>query len=313
MAGQEKEFLDILRGAVAKCRSGNIALSGGLDSSAIAWYMRDRRPNAYAVIAEDFVATDLTYCQMAAAAADIPLHMIRASTDDIVSSIEGTVKALGVFNDIEVRNALVMHILIKTLKECGEGSVITGDGADELFAGYGFLLKKTGEELEMELDRISKIMHFPSKAIGRSLGVSVETPFLDETVIEFAGELAAEHKVGNRRGARYGKMIIRRSLEGMIPDQIVWRKKSPMQDGAGTAGLTGLFDAMIPDEAFLKRREEIEQSDGVHIRTKESLHYYQTFRRFFDSPHGQGRDVCPDCRYRVGGSRFCRMCGRFPV
>lgn len=313
MTGQEKEFLWILKRAVAKCRSGNIALSGGLDSGAIAHCLRDRRPKAYAVIAEDFVATDLTYCQMAAAAAEIPLHMIRASTGDIVSSIEGTVKALGVFNDIEVRNALVMHMLIKALKGMGQSSVITGDGADELFAGYSFLLKKTGRELERELDRILKIMHFPSKVIGRSLGVSVETPFLDEEMIEFAKNLPARHKVGDRRGARYGKMIIRRSLEGMMPDQIAWRKKSPMQDGAGTAGLTGLFDALIPDESFLQRQREIEQGDGVHIRTKESLHYYQTFRRFFDSPCDGGRDVCPDCGYRVGDSRFCRMCGRFPV
>lgn len=310
-----EEFLEILDESSARCASDGIALSGGLDSSAIAYCIKDKKPDAYAVIAEDFVATDLTYCQMASSRLDLPLKIIRAGTDEIVSAIEGTVKILGNFNDIEIRNSLVMYLTIGALKEDGGTSVITGDGADELFAGYSFLLKKSGRELEKDLQRIASIMHFPSKTIGRSLGIAVETPFLDEKMIEFAKNLPLEYKIGAHGGKKFGKMIIRGSMEGRIPDQIVWREKAPMQDGSGTAGLTGLFDALVSDEAFGEKRREILDADGVNIRTKESLHYYQTFRRFHPNPNSEKTGgVCPDCRHAVeADSRFCRMCGRFPV
>jgi len=311
----QERFLEILDESSARCASDSIALSGGLDSSAIAYCIKDKKPDAYAVIAEDFTATDLTYCQMVSSRLDMPLKIIRAGTDEIVSGIEGTIKILGNFNDIEVRNSLVMYLTIDTLRERGGTSVITGDGADELFAGYSFLLKKSGEELEKDLQRIADIMHFPSKRIGESLGVSVETPFLGEKMIEFAKNLPLEYKIGAREGKKFGKMIIRSSLEGRLPDQIVWREKAPMQDGSGTAGLTGLFDALVSDEAFEEERREILDADGVSIRTKESLHYYQTFRRFHPSPDSQKTgDACPDCRHVIEtNSKFCRMCGRFPV
>ncbi len=313
--GQYRErFLEILEDSSSRCPSGSIALSGGLDSSAIAYCMRDRRPDAYAVIARDFASSDLTYCQVISSRLDLPLYMKRAGTEEVVSAADETVKILGNFNDIEIRNSLVMYLAIRAAKEDGKASIITGDGADELFAGYSFLLKKPAAELERDLQRIAGIMHFPSKKIGRSLGVAVQAPFLDEEMVEFAGSLPPEYKVGSHGGRRFGKMIIRRALEGRIPDQVVWRQKAPMQDGSGTAGLTGLFETLISDEAFVQRRVEILEADGVNIRTKESLHYYQAFRRFHPSPDSGSEDACPDCRHAVeAGSRFCRMCGRFPV
>jgi len=311
----QEKFLGVLDESSAKCTSNSIALSGGLDSSAIAYCVRDKKPDAYAVIAEGFVATDLAYCQMASSSLDLPLRIVRAGTDEIVSGIESTIKILGNFNDIEVRNSLVMYLAINALKEKGCTSVITGDGADELFAGYRFMLEKSGEELGKDLQRIASIMHFPSKRIGKSLGIAVETPFLDEKMIEFARNLPLEYKIGAHGGKKFGKMIIRRSLEGRIPNQIVWREKAPMQDGSGTAGLTGLFDALVSDEMFEEKRKEVLDADGVNIRTKESLHYYQTFRRFHPTPNSQNTDnVCPDCRHVIEvNSKFCRMCGRFPI
>ena len=36
-----------------------------------------------------------------------------------------------------------MYLVLNSLKQKGENKIITGDGADELFAGYNFFLKKT--------------------------------------------------------------------------------------------------------------------------------------------------------------------------
>ncbi len=310
---QSRRFLEILHNAVSKNDSCNIALSGGLDSSAIAYCARGKKPKAHVVIAEDFLANDLTYSQMIASKLNLPLEIIKVTTKDMISGIDKTIKILKNFNDIEIRNSLVMYITLESMKKRGEKSIITGDGADELFAGYNFLLKKTDEDLQKELHRITEIMHFPSKKIGIALGINVETPFLDKAMREFAQKLPLNQKIRMYKGKKFGKWIIRKSFESKIPDSIVWRQKTPMQDGAGTAGLTGLFDAVIPDDVFSEQKEKINKDDGIIIRTKESLHYYQMYKKHFGAPSsGKTENICPDCKCQtLEDSKFCRMCGRF--
>ena len=76
--------------------------------------------------------------------------------EEMLDSINETIKILGNFNDIEIRNSIVPYIYLNSLKKKGVDSVITGDGADEVFAGYNFLLKKSEEELVEELKRLKK-------------------------------------------------------------------------------------------------------------------------------------------------------------
>jgi len=54
----------VLEESCNECRSTLISLSGGLDSSIIAYFLKQRKPKTVAVITEDFVSSDLTYCQM---------------------------------------------------------------------------------------------------------------------------------------------------------------------------------------------------------------------------------------------------------
>ena len=304
----------ILQDACEECESNWIALSGGLDSSIVANLMRKEKANAITIITKDFVGTDLTYAQIMAKHAEIPLSLMHIELEEVLESINETVKILGNFNDIEIRNSVVPYIYLKRLKEMGIKSVLTGDGADEVFAGYNFLLKKNEDELVSELSRIKKIMHFPSKEIGESLNMKVEMPFLDNEVIDFSENIPISEKINTKDGKRFGKWILRKSFEKDIPDSIVWREKSPMQDGSGTANLTNLFNSIITDKIFSQKRNEILEKDGVHIRTKESLHYYECFRKTNVVKTSNSKNKCPDCNYEINeNSKFCRMCGKFPI
>ena len=87
-----------------------------------------------------------------------------------------------------------------------------------------------------------------------------------------------------------------------------------MQDGSGTNNLTGLFNTIITDEIFTQKKAKILEEDGVYIRTKESLHYYECFRKLNSVKKSDSDNRCPDCNYEIGvNSRFCRMCGKFPI
>ncbi len=303
-----------LEEACNECQSNLISLSGGLDSSIIAHFLKQRKPKTIAVIAEDFVSTDLTYCQMISKEMQLPLTIHNVKTAVILEAIEETIKILKNFNDIEIRNNVVMYLAIKWAKGNGEKSVITGDGADELFAGYSFLTNKSEEELTREIKRICSIMHFPTQKIGKALEINIESPFLNEKVVSLAKEIPVNLKVKNENEKRYGKWILRKTFEKYIPPQIAWREKSPMQDGSGTAGLTNLFDSIVREEQFVEKKLTVEKTDGVVIRSRESMHYYEIFKKLFGIPEESTSDEkCPYCKHKVGKSKFCRMCGAFPI
>lgn len=303
-----------LEEACKECTSNLISLSGGLDSSIIAYLLKQKKPKTIAVIAEDFVSTDLTYCQMISKDLGLPLTIFNVKTAEILEAVEETIKILKNFNDIEIRNNVVMYLAIRWAKDKGEKSIITGDGADELFAGYSFLINKSEEELEKEIKRICSVMHFPTKKIGNALGITVESPFLNEKVIKIAEDIPVKFKVKEENGKRYGKWILRKTFEKNIPQQIAWREKSPMQDGSGTAGLTNLFESIIGEEKYVEKKLTVEKTDGVVIRSRESMHYYEIFKRLFGSPVDTKSDeLCPYCKHHVGTSKFCRMCGAFPI
>ena len=304
----------VLQNAVAECKSKWIALSGGLDSSILAYLLKDQKPHAMTIITKDFLGTDLTYAQIIARHTKLHLSLIQVSIEEILDSINETTKILGNFNDIEIRNSIVSHMYLSSLKKMGVYSVITGDGADEVFAGYNFLLKKSEKELDAELQRIKKIMHFPSKDIAKSLDMEIETPFLNEEVIKFSDRIPTSKKINFKEKEKIGKWILRDTFEKDLPRNIIWRKKSPMQDGAGTANLTDLFNTIITDKIFLQKKTKILEEDGVNIRTKESLHYYECFRKSNKITNSNSDEKCPDCNYDVReDSKFCRMCGKFPI
>ena len=314
MKTEEEQCMRILTNAVNECKSDWIALSGGLDSSILAHLRKDQKPETMTIITKDFLGTDLTFAQIIAKHLGLPLSLIQVSMEEVLDSINETIKILGNYNDIEIRNSIVPYIYLTTLKKKGVDSVITGDGADEVFAGYNFLLKKSDEEIGEELKRIKKIMHFPSKEIARSLNMKVETPFLNEELIKFSDDIEISKKINAKDGEKFGKWILRETFEKYLPNNITWREKSPMQDGSGTNNLTGLFNTIITDDIFTQKKTRILEEDGVYIRTKESLHYYECFRKTNSVKKSDSDNRCPDCNYEIApNSRFCRMCGKFPI
>ena len=314
MKTEEEQCMRILTNAVNECKSDWIALSGGLDSSILAHLRKDQKPQTMTIITKDFLGTDLTFAQIIAKHLGLNLSLIQVSMEEVLDSINETIKILGNYNDIEIRNSIVPYIYLTTLKKKGVDSVITGDGADEVFAGYNFLLKKSDEEIGEELKRIKKIMHFPSKDIARSLNMKVETPFLNEELMKFSDEIEISKKINAKDGEKFGKWILRETFEKYLPNNITWREKSPMQDGSGTNNLTGLFNTIITDDIFTQKKTRILEEDGVYIRTKESLHYYECFRKTNSVKKSNSDNRCPDCDYEIApNSRFCRMCGKFPI
>ena len=305
----------LLEEITIKCDANWIAFSGGLDSSILAEIKKEQNLNAITIISKDFLATDLSYSQITAKHIDIPLEIKYVNIDQMLGAIESTIKILKNFNDIEIRNSIVPYLYMNALKEKNITNVITGDGADEIFAGYNFLLKKDHNELKNELKRIKKIMHFTSQKIANKLGMSIQMPFIDEKIIELVETLPINLLINQKNGIKFGKWVLRKAFENTLPANVIWRKKIAMQDGSGTTNLTKLFDSIITDDIFEEKTKKIKKEDDITIRTKESLYYYEHYKENFRIPECKNKkNICPDCNAEiVCNSKFCRMCGKFPI
>ncbi len=305
----------LLEKITIQCDANWIAFSGGLDSSILAQIKKEQGLNAITIIAKDFLGTDLQYSQIAAKHIDIPLELKYVKIDEMLSAIESTIKILKNFNDIEIRNSIVSYLYLNTLKEKNVTKVITGDGADEIFAGYNFLVKKDHTELKSELKRIKEIMHFTSQKIANELSISIQMPFVDENIIRSVETLPNSLLINQKDGINFGKWILRKAFENDLPSSVIWREKIPMQDGSGTVSLTKLFDSIIADDIFEEKTKKIKSRDNVTIRTKESLHYYELYKENFRIPDCHDRkNICSDCNAEIiSNSNFCRMCGKFPI
>ncbi|MGQ9477333.1 MAG: asparagine synthase-related protein [Candidatus Bipolaricaulia bacterium] len=102
---------------------------------------------------------------------------------------------------------------------------------------------------------------------------------VDPKVVAFANAISARWKIYGE--GRIEKWILRRALEGDLPEAVIWRAKEKFWSGAGVADrLAEVAEARIPDEEFLQEREI---APGFALNSKEELLYWRIFREQF--PH----------------------------
>ena len=112
MENDTDQCMATLQNAVSECKSEWIALSGGLDSSILAHLRKDQKPQAITIITKDFLGTDLTFAQIVAKHTGLHLSLMQVTMEEVLDSINETIKILDNFNDIEIRNSIVPHLYL---------------------------------------------------------------------------------------------------------------------------------------------------------------------------------------------------------
>ncbi len=299
--------------------TNGMLFSGGLDTSIIAFVASKYSSlNALTVAFENAPALDLEYSKIMAnlLKMDHKIHVF--AEKEMFSAIREVIETLKVFDPMEVRNSVAIFVGLKFAKKNGIKGVMTGDGLDELFAGYSWLFSLSERELSSRLSNMWQTMQFSSIPMAYSLGMEAKAPYLDPEFKSFAKSVDPKLKIRSERGKIWGKWIIRKSFEGLLPDEIVWRLKHPIEYGSGTTVFPKFFEEKISDEYFQKKAKKYLEEDKVSIRDKEQLFYYEIFRSIFGTPikvfsNTKGK-LCPYCRSKGDErSNFCRICGAYPI
>ncbi len=159
-------------------------------------------------------------------------------------------------------------------------------------------------------------MRFSSIYLANDLGLEVRLPFLDPKFKDLAMGLDVGLKVKPEKGKVWGKWVLRKAFENVVPPELLWRVKAPLEVGSGTTVLPSVMDARIPDLEYAEEKARYLDEDKVTVRSKEHLFYYRLYRELIGVPYAEdgGRKTCPDCGVNVEeDNSFCRMCGAYPI
>jgi len=102
-------------------------------------------------------------------------------------------------------------------------------------------------------------------------------PIMSQRIVEYGLSLGRRALLGSK--PERNKLVLRKAFEGLLPEEVVWRRKQRFSDGAGSMNsLVKVAEKLISDRGFEKERAAL---PGGRIRTKEELLYFRTFSKFF--------------------------------
>ena len=221
-----------------------VILSGGLDSSIVLANVLAMHPDCVALTIGAPGSDDLAYSRRLCADFGVPHEIIDVQPGDIrAGDIREAIRMSELTEYGDIINAVVSVPLFARAQQLGIKVVLTGDGSDELFAGYP-MYEQAGAAASRRLflHVISNLYRTELQRVDRASmgnGVEARVPYLDPAVVELAMRLPLGLKV--RDGQE--KWIMRQAFADVLPGYILRRPKNPMSHSSGLHERARLYRA----------------------------------------------------------------------
>jgi asparagine synthase (glutamine-hydrolysing) len=260
-------------------------LSGGVDSSVVAALARPLVDRLYTFSAGVEGAPDLEYARLVAEHIGAEHYERIYGLEEMKAVMENVIYHLESFDAPLVRSA-ISNYLVSELASDHVPFVYSGEGGDELFAGYAYQKACRGEiELTLSIqDAIASLHNTALQRVDRSATAhcsGVAAPFLDPDVVRYALAIPARWMIRGEQPV--DKWPLRQGLASTLPEEVIWRGKSKFWQGSGTGEMLNEFaENVVSDQEFANNAD---LENGDRLRTKEELIYYRIFHEHFGDKH----------------------------
>jgi asparagine synthase (glutamine-hydrolysing) len=265
-------------------------LSGGVDSSlvaAISAKLLGRQIRTFCCGMNE--GTDLKYARMVAE------HIGSEHTEVFFTEAEGLEAIRDVIYTIEswdtttVRASVGQYLVSKYIGLNTDCKVLmVGEGPDEVCSSYLFnWYCPNGEALSrVAKEYVDNIHYYDVKRSDRCIsgwGLEARVALLDPEFIRAYWEIPGELRMPVAKGME--KWWLREAFagSGMLPDEVLWRKKEAFSDGV--SGAKSWFQIIQEWVSTLVTDEELERAREVYPyctpMTKEAYYYRKLFVEFF--------------------------------
>lgn len=283
-----REVRSTLEGAVASHCMSDVGLgaflSGGLDSSIIAALATRHLGELHTFAVGVEGSSDLVAARLVADHVGTIHHEYLITEADVLAALPTIIHSLESFDQDLVRSAVPTFFAARLAAQHTK-VILTGEGADELFAGYTYHRSITDPvALHAELRRTVTTLHDINlqRADRLTMLHSIEgrVPFLDLRMVELAQRIPVSLKLSGDPPVE--KWVLRKAFEDMLPAKIVWRRKEQFDEGSGTADvLPRLLRAQITEDEASRYRA---QHPEIVLRSAEECLYHRILVAGFDHP-----------------------------
>jgi len=253
-------LVNTMHAAVSKRLSGDVPwgvlLSGGLDSTIVAslavQMARVYRPD-YPVVHSFCIglkdSPDVAVAKQVAAVIGTNHISIEYTIEEGILALREVIRAIETYDLTTVRASTPMWLLGRRLKARGIKMVLSGEGSDELFAGYLYNLYCPSEAAMVQecQHKLEELHAYDCQRANKALadwGVETRVPFLDKDVVDFAmNKLPPVYKMSGTHpdGPKPEKWFLREAFRGIVPDCVVDRTKAQFSDAVGSAWIDSLI------------------------------------------------------------------------
>jgi asparagine synthase (glutamine-hydrolysing) len=271
--------------------------SGGIDSTLVAHYTRQVRPEAPGYFVGDTRAPDFRFAADYAAQTGYDLRIVPfdADSEAVFGQIDEVVAVAESFEPNLVRAAGCSLAAAQRMHADGYRVALCGEGADELFGGYAPLelafhdSEAEGRRMRDEcLDLMHRVSLQRVDRCSMRYQVEMREPFLDPAVVNYALSIDAGALVRDVAGVPTGKMPLRELYDRYpesLPASIRDRSKVPIGEGSG-------LDVSPPDSGWKQRfndaiserdwREGQKEFAAFNLQSKEELYYLRKLAQVVD-------------------------------
>ena len=262
-----------------------VLLSGGLDSSLIAYMAHEVKPDieCFTVSMQD--GQDLPLAKDVTKYLGIKHHILMFTEKEINEILPLAIHHQEMYEESCVHGAIANFVAGRYVTQTAK-CVLTGEGADEFFAGYDGQFRKGSnfEEVASIVDSLILVAHNTAlqrlDRLNAANGYESRTPFLDARVMDFSLKIPIEYKIHGEE--QIGKWIVRQAFEGCLPEHLIYQTKRFFAQGSGVA-----YIMLKEAEKFVSEADvaEFNKVDGnPYLSSVEELFYYRMFKKTLPDP-----------------------------
>lgn len=291
-AGDESESLTLikstLRDAVHKRLLADVpvgvSLSGGLDSSIVSMLACENTEQLHSFAVGVPGSEDLAAARLMSEHLNTQHHELVYSSQEMVAALPEVLYHLETCDPALVRSAIPNYFLAKLASDHVK-VFLTGEGADEVYAGYDYLAEfEDPELLQEEMIEITEALHNTNlqraDRMSMAFGLEARVPFLDVQAVSTALSLPPAWKLHNERTPKH---LLRQAFAEDLPESIVNRPKQKFSKGAGSSDLIReLAEEQISDSDFQSETVRLNNDWDYTLPNKEALYYYRVMREHYD-------------------------------
>jgi asparagine synthase (glutamine-hydrolysing) len=274
-------------------------LSGGIDSSAVtaiaAQYRRDLVAFTVGMAGSPDVENAAVVCEHLG----IEHVVVPFTLDEVWDLIPAAVHEIENYNQMLVLEGLMQSVLSREASRRGVRVMLCGEGADEIFAGYGVYRSMPRADVPRALrSSVTQIGNTECLRVDRATmahSIEARVPFLDPMVVEHAINLPVASMLRHDGERVVEKWILRKAVEHLLPAQITWRIKQAFDDASGILNVLDRVNGEITDDELRAARHRYPQAG---LQSKIGLYLYRLFRSHFGD---------------MGGNNVFDLFGRYPT